>query len=105
LRSGGPALPDRHPGEPDPGAALTLSPFRECRNGMWPQAVCLLPRHARRAFGARMRGFVLTLSGLIVGLAMGVAASDVDWGFAVRARPATPAGSVVQWVDRTHKGS
>ena len=50
-----------------------------------------------------MRGFVLTLSGLIVGLAMGVAASDVDWGFAVRARPASPAGSVVQWVDRTHK--
>jgi hypothetical protein len=51
-----------------------------------------------------MRGFVLTVSGLIVGLAVGLAASDVDWGFAVRARPASPAGSTMQWVDRTHKG-
>lgn len=51
-----------------------------------------------------MRGFILTLSGLIVGLAVGAAASDVDWGFAVRARPAIPAGRQLQWVDRKFKG-
>jgi hypothetical protein len=52
-----------------------------------------------------MRGWVLTLSGLAVGLAIGAGASDLDWGFAVRARPAAPAGVTTQWVDRTHKGS
>ena len=52
-----------------------------------------------------MRGWVLTLSGLVVGLAIGAVASDVDWGFSVRARPAVPAGITTQWVDRTHKGS
>ncbi|MGN6571812.1 MAG: hypothetical protein ACTHLO_10395 [Pseudolabrys sp.] len=52
-----------------------------------------------------MRGWVLTVSGLAVGLAIGAAASDFDWGFAVRARPAAPAGATTQWVDRTHKGS
>ena len=51
-----------------------------------------------------MRGWVLTVSGLIVGVAVGAAASDLDWGFAVRARPAAPAGGTTQWVDRTHKG-
>ena len=51
-----------------------------------------------------MRGWVLTLSGLVVGLAIGAAASDLDWGFSVRARPAAPAGGTTQWVDRTHKG-
>jgi hypothetical protein len=52
-----------------------------------------------------MRGWVLTVSGLIVGLAVGAAASDIDWGFTVRARPASPAGATTQWVDRTHKGN
>jgi len=52
-----------------------------------------------------MRGWVLTVSGLIVGLAIGAAASDVDWGFAVRARTLSPPGAIVQSVDRTHKGN
>lgn len=51
-----------------------------------------------------MRGLLLLISGLVVGLAVGVTASDVDWGFAVRAGPAAPAGTVIQSVDRTHKG-
>lgn len=51
-----------------------------------------------------MRGWVLTVSGLVVGLAIGAAASDLDWGFSVRARPASPPGATTQWVDRTHKG-
>lgn len=52
-----------------------------------------------------MRGWVLTLSGVIVGLAIGAVASDLDWGFSVRARPVVPAGVTTQWVDRTHKGT
>ena len=52
-----------------------------------------------------MRGWVLTMSGLAVGLAIGAAASDLDWGFSVRARPAVAAGGTTQWVDRTHKAS
>jgi hypothetical protein len=42
---------------------------------------------------------------MAVGLAIGAAASDIDWGFSVRARPASPAGATTQWVDRSHKGS
>jgi len=52
-----------------------------------------------------MRGWFLTISGLVVGLAIGAAASDVDWVFAVRARTISPPGTTTQWVDRTHKGS
>jgi len=49
-----------------------------------------------------MRGFFLIVFGLIAGLAIGAAASDADWGFAVRARPAA-SGGMVQSVNRTHK--
>lgn len=52
-----------------------------------------------------MRGWFLTVSGLVVGVAIGAAASDFDWGFAVRARTVSPPGATTQWVDRTHKGS
>lgn len=51
-----------------------------------------------------MRSVLLLFSGLIVGLGIGFAAPDLDLGLAVGARPAVPAGTVVQWVDRTHKG-
>lgn len=52
-----------------------------------------------------MRGVALLISGLVVGLAVGLAAPDLNFGFTVGARPVAPAGSVVQWVDRTHKGN
>jgi hypothetical protein len=51
-----------------------------------------------------MRSLLLLISGLVVGLAVGVSASDFDWGFAVSAGPAAPAGTTMQWVDRTDKG-
>lgn len=51
-----------------------------------------------------MRGVTLLISGLGVGLVAGQAASDLNLGFSVGARTVAPAGSVVQWVDRTHKG-
>jgi hypothetical protein len=50
-----------------------------------------------------MRGVALLLSGLVLGLGVGLAAPNLDFGLTVGARPATPAGTVVQWVDRTHK--
>ena len=51
-----------------------------------------------------MRGVTLLITGLGVGLVAGLAASDLNFGFSVGARTVAPAGSVVQWVDRTHKG-
>ncbi|HEY6028502.1 MAG TPA: hypothetical protein VIV09_16510 [Pseudolabrys sp.] len=51
-----------------------------------------------------MRGITLLVSGLGVGLIVGLAASDLNLGFSVGARPLVPTGSVVQSVDRTHKG-
>ena len=51
-----------------------------------------------------MRNLVLLASGVVLGLGIGLAAPDLDFGLSVGARPAVPAGSTVQWVDRTHKG-
>jgi hypothetical protein len=51
-----------------------------------------------------MRNVVLLISGLAAGLGIGLAAPDLNAGLAVGARPAAPAGMVMQWVDRTQKG-
>ena len=51
-----------------------------------------------------MRGITLLIAGLGAGLVAGLAASDLNFGFSVGARTVAPPGSVVQWVDRTHKG-
>jgi len=51
-----------------------------------------------------MRGVFTLVAGMAAGLALGLAASSVDWGFSVGARPLAPAGMTTQWVDRAHKG-
>jgi hypothetical protein len=51
-----------------------------------------------------MRGVLTFVFGLVGGVAAGLAAPQVDFDFSVGASPAIPSGSIVQWVDRTHKG-
>ena len=51
-----------------------------------------------------MRGVLTLTAGLIAGAVIGFGAPHVDFGIAVGARPAMPAGSVIQAVDRAHKG-
>lgn len=51
-----------------------------------------------------MRLLIGLLAGLTAGIALGFSAPTLNWGFAVSAGPAAPAGTTLQWVDRTRKG-
>ncbi|HEV2628825.1 MAG TPA: hypothetical protein VGV41_09310 [Pseudolabrys sp.] len=51
-----------------------------------------------------MRGVFTLFAGMAAGLVVGLVAPQVDWGFAVGARPLVPAGMTTQSVNRGHKG-